>query len=182
MSKISLSPHASGTGNFTIASPDSSTDRTLTLPDNTGTIITTASTFGGTGPTFSAYQSSAQTLSSTTNTKITFTSNDWDTTSGMFASSRFTPTIAGYYLVDGAITMTSSFCGGEVLIYKNGTSFKAGFGLGSGSICNRFTVSGLVYCNGTTDYIEIYGYITTGQTLTTGNNQTYFQAAMIRSA
>jgi len=43
MSKISLSPHVSGTGNFTIASPNSSTDRTLTLPDNTGTILTSAS-------------------------------------------------------------------------------------------------------------------------------------------
>jgi hypothetical protein len=43
MSKISLTPNASGTGNFTIASPNSSTDRTLTLPDNTGTILTSAS-------------------------------------------------------------------------------------------------------------------------------------------
>lgn len=43
MSKISLAPNASGTGNFTIASPNSSTDRTLTLPDNTGTILTSAS-------------------------------------------------------------------------------------------------------------------------------------------
>ena len=40
MSKISLTPNASGTGNFTIASPNSNTDRTLTLPDATGTINT----------------------------------------------------------------------------------------------------------------------------------------------
>jgi hypothetical protein len=38
MSKISLSPDASGTGIFTIASPGTSTNRTLTLPDDTGTI------------------------------------------------------------------------------------------------------------------------------------------------
>lgn len=43
MSKISLTPNASGTGTFTIASPNSNTDRTLTLPDNTGTILTSAS-------------------------------------------------------------------------------------------------------------------------------------------
>jgi hypothetical protein len=43
MSKISLAPNASGTGNFTIASPNGNTDRTLTLPDNTGTILTSAS-------------------------------------------------------------------------------------------------------------------------------------------
>jgi hypothetical protein len=40
MSKISLSGNASGTGTFTLASPNSSTDRTLTLPDATGTINT----------------------------------------------------------------------------------------------------------------------------------------------
>jgi hypothetical protein len=40
MSKISLAPNASGTGIFTIASPNSNTNRTLTLPDNAGTIIT----------------------------------------------------------------------------------------------------------------------------------------------
>ena len=39
MSKIALSGNASGTGTFTIASPNSSTDRTLTLPDSTGTIL-----------------------------------------------------------------------------------------------------------------------------------------------
>jgi hypothetical protein len=38
MSKISLAPDASGTGIFTIASPNSNTNRTLTLPDDTGTL------------------------------------------------------------------------------------------------------------------------------------------------
>jgi phage-related tail fiber protein len=42
MSKIALSPNASGTGTFTFASPNSNTDRTLTLPDATGTLATTA--------------------------------------------------------------------------------------------------------------------------------------------
>jgi hypothetical protein len=40
MSKISLVGNNSGTGTFTLASPNSSTDRTLTLPDATGTINT----------------------------------------------------------------------------------------------------------------------------------------------
>jgi len=43
LSKISLTPHASGTGVFTVSSPNSSTDRTLTLPDETGTVLTDAS-------------------------------------------------------------------------------------------------------------------------------------------
>ena len=37
MSSIKLSPNASGSGAFTIAAPNSNTDRTLTLPDATGT-------------------------------------------------------------------------------------------------------------------------------------------------
>ena len=42
MSKIALTPSATGTGVFTIASPATSTDRTLTLPDEAGTVLTTA--------------------------------------------------------------------------------------------------------------------------------------------
>lgn len=39
MSKIALSGDASGTGTFTIASPNSNNNRTLTLPDATGTVV-----------------------------------------------------------------------------------------------------------------------------------------------
>jgi hypothetical protein len=42
MSKIALSPNASGTGTFTFAAPGTNTDRTLTLPDATGTIFSSA--------------------------------------------------------------------------------------------------------------------------------------------
>jgi hypothetical protein len=45
MSKVALSGNASGTGTFTIASPNSNTDRTLNLPDATGTFVTKASTY-----------------------------------------------------------------------------------------------------------------------------------------
>jgi hypothetical protein len=44
MSKIALSGNASGTGVFTIASPNSNSDRTLSLPDSAGTIATAEST------------------------------------------------------------------------------------------------------------------------------------------
>ena len=46
MSSIKLESNASGTGIFTIASPNSNTNRTLTLPDNTGTVLTSATTTG----------------------------------------------------------------------------------------------------------------------------------------
>ena len=44
MSKIALASNVDGTGTFTIASPDSNSDRTLTLPDNSGTVVVTGST------------------------------------------------------------------------------------------------------------------------------------------
>tara|TARA_R110000787_G_scaffold55939_2_gene128790 strand:+ start:383 stop:787 length:405 start_codon:yes stop_codon:yes gene_type:complete len=42
MSKVAITGNASGAGVFTIASPNSATDRTLTLPDETGTVATQA--------------------------------------------------------------------------------------------------------------------------------------------
>ena len=39
MSKIALSPDAAGTGTFTLASPSGNTNRTITLPDATGTLV-----------------------------------------------------------------------------------------------------------------------------------------------
>ena len=40
MSKIALKSNDSGTGTFTLAAPDSNTNRTLTLPDVSGTVAT----------------------------------------------------------------------------------------------------------------------------------------------
>ena len=40
MSKISLEPNDSGAGTFSIVSPDSNTNRTLNLPDESGTVAT----------------------------------------------------------------------------------------------------------------------------------------------
>jgi hypothetical protein len=39
LSKIALSPNASGTGTFTVAAPNTNTDYTLTLPEGTGTVV-----------------------------------------------------------------------------------------------------------------------------------------------
>ena len=47
MSKIALSPDDSGTGTFTLASPNSNTNRTLTLPDVAGELLTTTGNGSG---------------------------------------------------------------------------------------------------------------------------------------
>ncbi len=43
MSQVKIQGNASGTGIFTIASPNSNSNRTLDLPDNSGTVMTSAS-------------------------------------------------------------------------------------------------------------------------------------------
>jgi hypothetical protein len=53
MSSIKLSPNASGSGAFTIAAPNSNTDRTLTLPDATGTVQVSGAAISGTTGSFS---------------------------------------------------------------------------------------------------------------------------------
>lgn len=53
MSNITLSANAGGTGIFTIASPSSNTNRTLTLPDVSGTFLTSGGAIAGTTGTFS---------------------------------------------------------------------------------------------------------------------------------
>ena len=42
MAKVKIQGHASGTGILTVTAPNTSTDRTITLPDATGTLATTA--------------------------------------------------------------------------------------------------------------------------------------------
>jgi hypothetical protein len=44
MSKVAIQGNPSGSGVLTLAAPDTSTDRTLTLPDSAGTIATAEST------------------------------------------------------------------------------------------------------------------------------------------
>jgi len=70
MSNIVLQPNANGTGNITIATPNTNTDRTLNIPDVAGNIVTT----GDTGTISAAMMNSTQDF-----TGKTFTNpNGWN--------------------------------------------------------------------------------------------------------
>jgi hypothetical protein len=135
---------------------------------------------GAFAPAFSYGQSVAQTLTANVLTKITFTSSIFDTTSGMFASSRFTPTIAGYYQINALISPGSSQCSISPVIYKNGAGYQ--YGNNGSSAMGSMGVSSIVYLNGSTDYVEIYAAFTTGQITYAATTLTYFNGALIRSA
>ncbi len=78
MSKVQLAGNANGTGIFTIASPNSNTDRTLTLPDQTGTLL--SSSAQGIPRTALPAGSVLQVVNTTSSTNISTTgSSDVDT-------------------------------------------------------------------------------------------------------
>lgn len=139
----------------------------------------------GNGPAFSAYASASQTVSSSTDTKIQFQSEEWDTNSCFDSTTnfRFTPTVAGYYAVNASAQAASSFTTGFASIYKNGSVSKQGISTGGvAGTTGTFSVNAQVFLNGSTDYIEAYINISTGQPLAANGAATYFQAAMVRSA
>jgi hypothetical protein len=154
------------------------------LPDATIQQADLAAGVAGNGPAFSAYGSAAQTVSSATFTKVTLGTEEFDTNNN-FASSRFTPTVAGYYQVTGQISFTSPISITRVIIgiYKNGSIFKYGADISTTTF--RAQVSSLIFMNGTTDYLELYGYMTGAGTLTfngSGAEDGYFQAVLVRAA
>jgi len=184
MSKISLSGNASGTGTFTVASPNSNSDRVLTLPDATGTILTTATAgVPVNGPAFSAYQSSGQALSGGVLTKIVFGTEIFDTNSCFdnITNYRFTPTVAGYYVLSSGCYINTT--GTKLLqLYKNGSAI---FELGRNASGTDTTLSGsaTVYANGSTDYFEVYALSTiTAVAGAADSALKWFTGSMVRSA
>ena len=187
MSKVALSGNASGTGTFTIASPNSNSDRTLTLPDNTGTILTTATAgVPVNGPAFSAYPSASQSIANGTFTKVQINTEFFDTNSNFDPTTnyRFTPTVAGYYQVTAAWYANLSSGQSISAIYKNGAAYQT-VSIGASAAGAIAAVNSLLYLNGSTDYIEFYVYQTQGSAFTllgARSDLNYFQAFLARSA
>jgi hypothetical protein len=137
------------------------------------------------GPAFKAYKSSNQTITKNTATKITFDTEDFDT-AGNFASSRFTPTTAGYYQLNVTLNTTGSgttslnFC----QIYKNGAAGGQMWYLSAGGSTVVLTGSDLFYANGWTDYFEIYETLDMsggGESVSSGSTASRFSGVWIRS-
>jgi hypothetical protein len=176
MSSVVISGDTSGA--ITLSAPAVAGTNTATLPAATGTVMVT-----GNMPTFSAYSSSATTVPDNVFTKVLYATENWDTNNN-FANSRFTPTVAGYYQINantryGSITSSNN----AFRIFKNGSAYVQGAtcGLVNGYI--YMMVTALVYMNGTTDYVEIYAYQTSGVSQNTDIDvQEQFSGCLVRSA
>ena len=162
MSSVVISGDSSGA--ITLTAPAVAGTNTITLPANTGTVITTASTFAGTGPAFSAYLASSQSVTTSVVTKVTLNTEDFDTASCFDSTTnyRFTPNVAGYYQItatlggnaSGTVTTTN------IYIYKNGSNVGNVLITNTNAFNNLYvSISKLIYMNGSTDYIELYGAV-----------------------
>ena len=130
--------------------------------DVTGNVITDA-------PAFSCRISASQAISSSTNTKIALDRELFDVTNDFDNSTnyRFQPTIAGYYFISGCVLLANNInnAGSYTQIRKNGSSFMSGSGSASGAVYGGMSASGLIYLNGSTDYVELWIYQNAGSTI-----------------
>ena len=183
---------------------------TLTLPAATGTFLTTAGgqTISGTttlttlnattiqvggnlavnGPAFSAYQSSSTSMGNNTFVKIAFNAENFDTNNNFDSTTnyRFTPTVAGYYYISLTVGAGTSGPNGTCLafIYKNGTitRIQSVSGYQNGVVNPVANCSGLIYLNGSTDYVEGYGMQNTGSTQNSNTSSCEFSGFLARGA
>lgn len=146
-----------------------------------------AGTFAGTGPAFSAYMSTTQSITTSVWTKAQFNAEFFDTNSNYDTTNyRFTPTVAGYYAVNYALSFTAGAATGLYSgIYKNGSRIRYVVAYGGSNALDDWTTSGanLLYMNGTTDYIECWGLQVSGTPAFNGGVEVaWFEASLVRAA
>jgi hypothetical protein len=129
-------------------------------------------------PKLHAYQSSAGTVTLTTGVDalIPFDAEISDTINGhsiVTNNSRYTPTVAGKYKCFGQVATAVNANGNRIAHFrKNGnrdlgapySGFRAPVGADSIGVA---VAGALISCNGTTDYIELWGYQSSGGNLAT---------------
>jgi hypothetical protein len=183
MTKIALSPNASGTGTFTIEAPNSNSNRTLVLPDEAGTVLTneTPVVLPKGIPVFSAYSGTGQALSAATNTKILFDQEDFDT-AGSFASSRFTPNVAGFYQFNCGVRTDDTISALHVKLSASTVGeFAAGSFTNTSVSSFMSSCSGVVFLDGAGNFVEVFAFSGSNITLNTGRTGAYFQGFLVRA-
>lgn len=157
------------------------------LPDGSVTQPDLAAGIGGNGPLISVYRTGNQTILNATWTKVGFNTEDTDT-AGCFDSTtnfRFTPNVAGWYQVNASIDVGNNITAALLAVYLNGLQKRLGSGTNGLGPTSEFypSVATLVYCNGTTDYLEVWAYISSGTpTIYAGAAFSHFTAFLARTA
>lgn len=151
--------------------------------DANGALITTTYVTQITnGPAFSAYGAANTSIPTSTSTKISFDTEDFDT-NNCFANSKFTPSVSGYYQLNATISTEANLGSNNIIIgiYKNGSEHKRG-DRGTGNTLG-VSVNHVVFANTANgDYFEVYA-IHNHSTLTTEQGAAYgpqFNGAFVR--
>lgn len=139
------------------------------------------------GPAFSVYRATSnQNVTSATLTKVQLNAEEYDLGSCFDSTTnyRFTPNVPGYYQFSWCVrcdSATSSIVDAAAILYKNGAAIKTPEYVGPAVASIGVAASALVYMNGTTDYAEIYTYITgTSPRAAYGSNITFFSGYLAR--
>jgi hypothetical protein len=151
---------------------------------NTITIANQTGTLHAAGPAFSVALAGIQTIGASVTTKLVWDTEEYDTNNN-FASSRFTPTVAGYYQLNWSIYNSTASVNQNISVYKNGSFYKmTSYMPSTTSTWLMFSSGILIYMNGTTDYVELYASYQTGGVV--GNNAgtafNWFQGFLARGA
>ncbi len=187
--------NSTGGGSVTLDVPATGSTFTHTLPARTGTIITSADTgtitqgmignnVVGKGATFYAFGSIATTLQANADTRITLNSELWDTDNYFDSTTnyRFTPLIAGYYQLNGAVRADYSNAILHAKIYKNGSLYSDGTFINVSNGQQMSHVSSLIYFNGSTDYVDLRAYAASVGSTITGQSFCYLNGFLARAA
>ncbi len=168
-------------GSVVLQAPAVSGSTTLTLPAATGTVMVS-----GNIPAFSAYIGSVPTITTSTWTKVQFNTESFDTANCFDSTTnyRFTPNVAGYYQISSLVRVDSGSSWSACAVYKNGSFYRYGLNANATPNDTFVTLSTLMYLNGSTDYIEMYVYQSSGanRTLSTGISASEFSAFLARTA
>ena len=107
-------------------------------------------------PAFLVTRSGSQSVPATTSTKIEWNVETIDTANN-FASNRFTPTTAGYYLHNVIVGGAQNDDMTVLVLKKNGST---DYYLFDGDITDAYSVGGSItlYANGSSDYFEVFLY------------------------
>lgn len=109
-------------------------------------------------PVFETVMSANQTVSAATPTKVVFDTETFDTNSDFDSTTnyRFTPTVAGKYLLSAAVLLSGyDDSVSYIILYKNGSAFRQFTPLAASSSTTG-AVPWIVDANGTSDYFEIF--------------------------
>jgi hypothetical protein len=111
-------------------------------------------------------------------TKITLGTKNFDTNNNFNTTlSRFTPTVAGYYQINVSVSIATGANALTAYVFKNGINTISGNAVNATTYASTNSI--ILYCNGSTDYIELFATHTQGSNV---NITGAMNACLIRSA